>query len=263
LGWSPLPIYQKSFKKERTMQNRKSKFLLIALLTVLALVLSACQVNFITSIKNDGSGVYTQEIGFQGDEASMAGMDPTAPEFCSSQNQELPPGTSIRQETRNGNETWCIFETAFATIEELKTIYATTDMTVNNISITDGTLTYDVSLDLSTDTSGTMTGANIFWSVTMPGTVIESNATEQDGSTLKWTLVAGQVNSIRAVSKTTSGGLDLSGNTLYYIIGGVCLCLCFIVVVVVAVVVIILLRRKKNAANVGIPAEPPAGTPAS
>jgi hypothetical protein len=249
------------------MKTRKSRFLLIALLAVLALLLSACQVNFNTAIKNDGSGAYTQEIGFQGDEASMTGMDTTAADFCSSQNQDLPPGTTIRQETRNGNETWCIFETAFATLEDLKTIYATTDTTINDISITDGKLTYDITLDLSGDTSSAPMGASIFWSVTMPGAVVETNATERDGNTLKWTLVAGQVNSIRAVSNTTSGGLDLSGNTLYYIIGGVCLCLCVIVLLVVAGVVFFLLRRKKNAANTAqpmeTPVEPPAGTPSS
>jgi hypothetical protein len=247
--------------KEKTMKTRKSKFLLIALLVVTALVLSACQVNFITDIKDNGSGVYTQEIGFQADEASMAGLDTSGENFCADQNQELPPGTTIREETRNGDETWCIFETSFATLEDLKTIYATTDMTINDISMTDGKLSYDVSLDLSTDTSGMATGASIYWTVTMPGSVIETNATERDGSTLKWTLVSGQVNNMRAVSNT--GGLDLGGDTLWYIIGAAALCLCLIVIIVVVVVVILLVRRnKKKAASAGQPVGSAVETPA-
>jgi len=229
------------------MKNRKTQFLLFALLTVLALVLSACQVNIITAIKNDGSGVYTMEIGFQADEASMTGMDPSDENFCANQNQDTPPGTSIRQETRNGDETWCVYETAFTSLAELKTIYGTSDTRVNDISITAGKLTYDITLDMSGDTSE-IPGGNVYWIVTMPGSVIENNATEKDGNTLKWALTAGQENNIRAVSNT--GGLDLGGSTLWYILGGVCLCLCFIVVIVVAVVVFVLLRRKNNATKV-------------
>lgn len=241
------------------MKTRKSRLLLIALLTVIALLLSACQVNFITDIKDNGSGVYTQEIGFQSDEASMAGLDTSDENFCTDQNQDLPPGTSIRQETRNGDETWCIYETPFATLEELKAIYGATDTSINDISITDSQLTYDITLDLSSD-SDTTTGMDIFWIVTMPGTVIENNATQQDGNTLTWTLTSGQANNIRAVSKT--GGLNFGGDMLWYIIGGVCLCLCFIVVLVVAGVIFFLSRRKKNAAKVEQPVEPPVETPA-
>jgi hypothetical protein len=229
------------------MKNRKPQFLLIALLTALALILSACQVNIITDIKNNGSGAYTMEIGFQGEEASMANLDTSAENFCSDQNQDTPPGTTIRQETRNGDETWCIYESVFTSLDELKTIYGSTDTRINNLSSVDGKLTYDITLDLSGDSSA-MSGGDIFWIVTMPGSIIENNATEKNGNTLKWTLTAGQENNIRAVSKT--GGLDLGGDTLWYILGGVCLCLCFIVVLIVAGVVFFLLRRKKKATGV-------------
>jgi len=245
------------------MKIHKSRFLLILLLTALALVLSACQINFITDIKDNGSGLYSQEIGFQGDEASMAGMTAGDESFCAGQNSTNPPNTVVRQETRNGNETWCIYETAFETLDDLKSIYGLTDMTVNDVSTTDGKFTYDIALDMSSDSSATSapTGSDVYWIVNMPGKITENNATEQSGNTLKWKLQVGQVNNIRAASETggaTLSGIDF-GSISPYIYGGACLCMCGLALVVIAIVVFLVLRRnKKKAAE----SEPVIDTPA-
>ncbi len=219
------------------------------LLVLLALLLSACQVNFITDIKSNGSGAYIQEIGFQGDEASMAGLSDGGEDFCAKQNEELPPGTSIRQETRNEGETWCIYETPFNSIEDLKTIYGATDTRINEISIADGKLTYDISLDLSGD-SGAPMGADIFWIVNMPGKLIENNASEQIDNTLKWKLLGGQVNNIRAVSEVGGFSLDLGGDALWCIFGGgafLCMC-CFVPLVIGGGLGFYFWRKKKASA---------------
>lgn len=226
------------------MKTRKSQLLLIALFIATALLLSACQVNFITDIQSNGSGIYTQEIGFQGDEASMAGLGDAGEDFCANQNDEMPPGTTTRQETRNENETWCIYETPFNSLDDLKAIYGMTDTRINDISLADGKLTYDITLDLSGD-SGAPMGADIFWIVKMPGTIIENNASEQNDNTLTWKMLVGQVNNIRAVSET--GGFNLGGDTLWYILGGgAFLCLCCFVPLVIGGVVFFLIRRKKQ-----------------
>ncbi len=239
------------------MKTRKSKLIFIAIFAVIALLLSACQINFITDIKSDGSGAYIQEIGFQGDEASMAGLSSAGDDFCTSQNEDTPPGTTVRQETRNEDETWCIYETPFESLEGLKTIYGTTDTGINNISLADGKMTYDITLDFSGESSDMPSGAAMYWIVKMPGSLVETNATQQDGNTLTWNLQVGQVNNIRAVSNV--GGLNLGGNTLWYVLGGVAfLCLCCVVPLAVAGGIFFYTRRKKNAAAPETPAEIPA-----
>jgi hypothetical protein len=225
------------------MKTHRAKLCLIGTSILLVLLLSSCKVNFITTIENSGSGTYVQEIGFQGDEASMAGLGAGDENFCAAQNQELPPNTSIRQETRNETETWCIFESSFASLDALKTIYGMTDTRINDISLVDGKMNYDISLDLSGD-SGASMGAEVFWIVKLPGTIIETNAAQQDGNTLTWTLVGGQVNDIRAVSEV--GGFSLAGTIGYIIGGGAILCLCCFAPIILAGVVLLVLRKKKE-----------------
>jgi hypothetical protein len=168
--------------------------------------------------------------------------------FCAGQYQNLPPGTSVRQETRNGDETWCSYQSPFTSLDDLVSLYGTSGTTINQVSLDGNRLTYDLSLDLGSDTDLT-SDVIVNWIVTMPGKVVETNADDRQGNTLTWNLVNGEVNHIRAVSDTSSG-LDFGGNNLYYIIAGLCLCLCVIVVIIVAVVLFFVLRRKKNAPTV-------------
>ncbi|MDX9990810.1 MAG: hypothetical protein RBS68_02065 [Anaerolineales bacterium] len=225
----------------------KNKTILLAVFVLAGLLLSACKVNFITDLQSSGAGTYTQEIGFEGDEASMAGLSDGSEDFCAKQNEELPPGTSIRQETRNEAETWCVYETPFKSIEELQAIYGATDTRINEISIVDGKLTYDISLDLSGD-SGAPMGADIFWIVNMPGKLIENNASQQSDNTLKWKLVGGELNNIRAVSEIGGLNFDLGGDWVGYVLGGgFLLCVCCFVPLVIAALAFFLIRRKKQA----------------
>lgn len=226
---------------------KTKKFALLVLFTLAAMLLTACNINIITDIKSDGSGAYIQEIGMTTDGLSDFGMD--AASFCDEMGKDMPPGMSARQETRD-KETWCIFETNFASLDELKNLYSETDTRINQIVIADGQLIYDITLDMTGD-SGDMAGMglNANWIVKMPGRVIESNATEQNGSTLTWKLKIGQENNLRAVSKTGGVGLDLGGDWIWYILGGgAFLCLCCFVPLVIGGLVFFFVRKKKAAA---------------
>lgn len=248
------------------MKTRKSQLLLIVLCIVAAILLSACKVNFITDIKSDGSGTYTQELGFTKDEASMAGLgsEGSGEEFCTNANaqsggSELPPGTTVSQEERGDGETWCIFETPFTSLDNLRKVYATSDLQINELNLTEGKAVYDVSLDMSGEGSNVPMG-DIYWIVTMPGSISDHNATEVKGNTLKWKLSMGQKHTMRAESNV--GGFNLGGDTLWYALGGVVfLCLCCFVPLVLAGVAFFLIRRKKNAATDS--GETPAEIPAS
>jgi len=141
-------------------------------------------------------------------------------------------------------------------LDDLQSIYATTDTQINTLTLEDDTLTYDITLDFSQDSEMAI-GMDITWKVTMPGKIIDSNATKQDGKTLTWTLVAGQMNEIYAVSDTSSTGFDMDfemnfgegeNGTILTILAGlggvVCCC---IVPIIIAVIAFIFIRRKKKA----------------
>jgi hypothetical protein len=222
--------------------------MLIALFVASALLLSACKVNFFTDLKSDGSGTYTQEIGFEGDEAAMSDVSADDEAFCDKEAKDMPPNTTTRKETRDETETWCIYETEFKSLDDLKTIYSMTDTRINELSLVDGKLTYDISFDLSADASSSDTplATEVYWSVTLPGRIVENNATEQKNNTLKWRLIPGVVNNIRAVSEP--GGLNLGGGALWYVLGGgAFLCLCCFLPLVLAGGAFFLIRRKKSA----------------
>jgi len=242
------------------MTNRNSRFLIVAFFIATALLLTACNVNFITEIKSDGSGTYTQELGFTKSEASMAGLssEGSGEQFCTDANaqsggSELPPGTKVRQEERGEGETWCIFETAFKSLDDLRAVYATTDLQINSLELKDGKLVYDVSLDMSgAGASANIPMGDLSWIVIMPGSVSDHNATEAKGNTLKWKLTMGQKNNIRADSNTR--GFNLGGDTLWYLLGGVVFIgLCCILPLIIAGVVFFLIRRKKNVNTVDVP----------
>lgn len=224
------------------MKTRTSRFWLILGLAVAALVLSACKAHFITDLKADGSGTFSQEMGFTSDEASTMGLS-SSEDFCSgvdTQTSELPPNTRVYKETR-GEETWCIFESSFNSLAELQTIYDSMDVTTNQLSITNGTVTYDVNLDL-TDSSNTTGAVEMKWIVTMPGSIRSNNADEVNGRTLTWNLMAGAGNHIQASSASTD-------YTIWIIVAVGLACLCGVAVVVIAVVVFFVLRKKKAAAG--------------
>jgi hypothetical protein len=230
------------------MKTQKFRKILIICVLFSMLILSACQVNLITEIDKNGSGTYVQEIGFQEDEASVSGFNLADEDFCAVQYTELPGGTSIRQEIRADNEIWCIYETPFETLDDLGKIYSATDTRINNLSMQDGLITYDITIDLSND-SGMDMGGDIFWKVTLPGSITENNADEQDKNTLTWKLVLGEVNRINAVSKINGLNLNFDDeNGIWYIFGGlagIVFC-CLVPLVIAGIIIILIIRKKKN-----------------
>jgi hypothetical protein len=84
---------------------------------------------------------------------------------------------------RNGDETWCIYETQFESLEALRAIYGMTDTQINALEMIDGSLTYDITLDLQSSENAPL-GADLFWQVTLPGEITSHNADEVDGNTL-------------------------------------------------------------------------------
>ncbi len=227
---------------------KTKKIALLFLLALTALLLTACKINVITDIQSDGSGAYIQEFGMTTEDLSGLGMD--AESFCDEMGNDMPPGMSARQETRD-KETWCIFETQFASLDELQKLYGETDTRINQIVIADGELIYDITLDTSGESNAVPgMGLNANWIVKMPGKVIESNATEQNGSTLTWKLQLGKENNIRAVSKVGGAGLDLGGGWIaYFLGGGVFLCLCCFLPLVIGGGAGFYFWRKKKAAT--------------
>lgn len=228
------------------MRTKNLASCLLGLSILLALALGACQVNIKTDIDKNGAGTYTQEIGFQGDEASLSGLSVGEDDFCATQMENLPPNTTIRQETRNEDETWCVYESRFDSLEDLRSIYGMTDTQINTLEMVDGTLRYDITLDLQGGGSAPM-GADLFWQVTLPGKIMENNADEVDGNTLTWKLRGGELNSIQAGSQV--GGLNFDfgdKNSIIYIIGGVvAIACCCIVPIIIGVVIFLLVRKKK------------------
>ena len=88
---------------------KKSSLILFGALVIVALLLSGCKANMITKINGDGSGKFSQEIGFTAEEMTALSSFGSGSDFCSKMGSNNSiSGASVNQETR-GNETWCIF----------------------------------------------------------------------------------------------------------------------------------------------------------
>jgi hypothetical protein len=224
------------------MKKSITRILFVVVSVAAVFLLSGCKANLITKINNDGSGLFTQEIGFTAEEVSTLSGLGSGGDLCTStvtQMNDLPNNPEMRQETR-GDETWCIFEVPFATLEDLITIYKSSDTSINDISLVDGKLHYDITMDLSNETSMTAP-IQMKWILTMPGKVSNHNADEVSGSTLTWNLPTGQAVNMYADSST--GGLF--SNT-YILIGIGLLCLCILMVLVIGGVVFFVVSRNKK-----------------
>ncbi len=223
------------------MKTKTSKWMAFLLLAAGLLLLTACKANVITEIKPDGSGSFAIEYGFTADEISTYGMV-LDDQFCNTlaeDSDDMPSGT-VSQETR-GEETWCVFTSPFATLDDLRVLYSDMEMTITDLRISDGKAYYDVSIDMSGDT-GTMGMMEMYWVVKMPGTISQHNATEVDGSTLRWDMSTGGI--LHATATSSTGG----SSTIWWVVGISLSCLCLLVLAIAAGVVIYLVSRKKKAA---------------
>ncbi len=219
-------------------------FYLIAVCTLF--LLSSCKANMITSIEADGSGVYAQEIGFTAEEINSLNSMGSETDICDSTQSDMSdmPANTVMREEKRGDETWCIFESPFVSLNELKSIYGNTDIVINDISLVDDNFYYDISLDMTGgDFGSALAMLNLKWIVEMPGKVSSHNADVVDGSTLTWNLIPGNNINIHAESK--NGGLS-SFSSKYLLIGIVLLCLCIMMLVFIALVVFFVVRRSKK-----------------
>jgi len=229
------------------MKSTRTRIVLVLLSAVGLFLLSSCTANLITELKSDGSGFFSQEYIVTQDELTSSGITP-GENLCTKDMgldlSDMAPGTTVRQE-QNGDETRCIFETSFASLDELQTIYTDyMDATVNDLRIEAGKAYYDVTVNMG-DGQDTM-GFLVYWIVKMPGSISDHNATEKDGNSLTWEIPSsGDVN-MHATSKT--GGISISNSTWWWVAGIGAACLCLVLVVAVIVLVIFLaLRNKKKA----------------
>lgn len=206
-------------------------------------LLPACTANFITDIQSDGSGLFTQEYIMSIDELTSYGYT-VGEDVCTEEMgmdlSEMPPGTILRQEESEEDIT-CIFETSFASMDELQTIYGDyLDSIVNDLRIENNKVYYDVTLDLGEENILEM-GFLASWIVKFPGTVSEHNADTQQGNTLTWDMTSGGLLNIRAVSDAGVGS-----STVWWVVGIVSFCLCLIVLAAVITLIVVLMRRNKK-----------------
>lgn len=200
---------------------------LIPLLMLLALISTACRIesNLIADINADGSGVIGAEIGYDEEAASFIeqftqGEDP----FADSPMAAMP-GAQSREEDRGGMHflistvevediAAAIEQSAAADPNSLVQEFSVT-VTANRVEVTGrGSLAGAMAGAegmLSPDQLAESVSANI--RLTLPGAILESNATSQDGNTLTWALpIAGGDVEISAVSDPTrspGGGFPL------------------------------------------------------
>jgi len=215
---------------------------LTGVLVVGAMGLAGCSMEYGTQVSDNGSGRLTISVGFTSEEAELLeipidqGVN-LCQEMWADLSSQLPAGATIREEQR-GNETWCIVESTFSDLDELSTIYADMDISINRLEIVNEMFYYDVSIDLS---GGDDLGFPIdfIWTLTVPGVVGANNADESAGQTLTWNLAIGQVNTMRAES-------SLGVAWVWWVVGALgCLCLTAIAFAA-GVGLFIYLRRKPS-----------------
>lgn len=225
-------------------------------LLLLGLLLAACTFQVNTTLSPSGAGELRSEIGFNDTDKEMLKTIDTSPEqFCTDAQTDgdLPAGSPVTLEER-GDETWCVVIVPFASLDELRELYAPmAGLTINQLELTATSFTYDVDIAFTGD-QGTEFGAEsaLFrWQVTPPGTVTDHNADEVEGNTYIWNLGIGE--SVNAHLTTTISPVQALGgaggglpNWLIPTVIGLCCCLLLLVAVVVVVVVV--MRRRQAAA---------------
>jgi hypothetical protein len=227
----------------------KSRTFLFTSLTLISLLLAACKVNVGTTVDSTGAGELQTEIGFTAEElqslTELSGGD--AENICDTLQSEaegLPPDATFTQEER-GDETYCITARPFADLDELRSLYDEMDgVTINELSLENGRLVYDVDVDLSDADAAGLFALSMEWRLTVPGSVGEHNADEVDGKTLIWTLTPGETINLRAESTAGLFGLD---STTIWIVAGLLLCCLCLVVIAGGAAAFFLLRRKPSA----------------
>jgi hypothetical protein len=223
----------------------KSRVWLASLLIVAAMLASACSFQIGTVIKDDSSGNMRVEMGYTADEKSLLeSFDSGSDDLCAqmqseseSDTSDLPPDAKFFQEQR-GDETVCGVLVPFDNLDELRSVYKDMDTAVNQLSLEDGQLVYDVTVDTTSMDVGGFP-IDISWQLSVPGRVGDNNANKVEGNTLTWDLPSGQMVHIHAESSATP-------NWMWWAIGIGAACLCLVLLVTVSVVIFFLIRRNKK-----------------
>lgn len=196
----------------------KRNHLNLLFLSITILLISACSFQFSTVIESDGSGEFSIEMEFTEDDFALMGavsgeelLDQAGGEaaLCGEMGSDLgdfPSGARVEYQEKDGGFV-CKFFMPFSDLDELNRIYADMDIDVNRLEIVDGNLEYDVAMDTSRGESDFDIGFGLIeigWSLTVPGTVGDNNATNIDGRTLTWEMDGGAVQHFEAQS--SSGG---------------------------------------------------------
>jgi hypothetical protein len=200
---------------------------LIPLLMLLALLSTACRIesNLIADINADGSGVIGAEIGYDEEAASFIEQFTQGEDPFADSPMAAVPGAQSREEDRGGMHyliTTAEVEDIVAAMEQSAaadpnsliqefSVIATADrVEITGRASLAGAMAGAEGM-LSPDQLAESVSANI--RLTLPGAILESNATSQDGNTLTWALpIAGGEVEISAVSDPTrlpDGGFPL------------------------------------------------------
>ena len=134
------------------MTNFNPKPISLALSIIAALVLSACTLQFNTTIQENGSGELRVEFGLRPDEQAEAQSTVgSLDDLCALAQSlvRLPPGATTYVEQR-GDERWCGTLTQFADLNELASLLIDQPgVLVNQITSLEDRFIFDVTVDLS------------------------------------------------------------------------------------------------------------------
>ncbi|MDX1600262.1 MAG: hypothetical protein R3191_01970 [Anaerolineales bacterium] len=178
---------------------------------VLTLTLWGCTIHVTTEVSPEGSGRYVVELGVtEEDRELMQSFDLGSPpegEFCSEFFEVDARELSIRQE-RRGEEIRCVAEQTFQELDELRRLYESEGIQVNELRIEDGRFSYEIVMEMSDQATGLEEAQGFLpeveWRVQVPGSVRDTNADRVEGRTLIWVLEPGQTDTLRA--ETNVGG---------------------------------------------------------
>lgn len=242
----------------------KSKLLLI---TAVGLVLSACSVHINTSIKPDGSGVFSVEFVVNDIDIAFieAEEDETIEEImlrefdttdkqaaCEllAENGDFPLPVTTKYQEKNRNYI-CEISMPFANLDELVEIYDDMfyGMTGNVHMDESGELTY--ALNVETDDFETAEDLGVpqieyLWSVSVPGNIELHNADKKRGSFLTWELQPESFRSVEVISvPQTNFGTSFDVLPNIGLLGiAVLACFCIVGIIIVGGIAFFLIRRR-------------------
>lgn len=152
--------------KGQVRTDCETESIFLAGLALISLLLAGCKVNIVTTVDPAGKGNLQTEIVFTAEEVqSLTSLSGGSTEnICNSlQTPNSLSGATFTQETR-GNETYCITTQPFASLDELTNLYGQMDgVTINELSLENGRLVYNVDVNLSGDEVGGMFSPSLEW----------------------------------------------------------------------------------------------------